>query len=124
MNIRCLGGWVEGVQHEPTKIGTKEPITDSSFTDGVCDRCCRTMAVTITCRWCSKAETHCGICADCLTILTAWIGEPALELTIFRTAAEPVTGSYDGAGVVSRLRTAMKQPTYLGFALRALVVAR
>lgn len=120
MIVRCLGGWTDSLIHEPTTIGTKEPIADTQISDGACDRCCKAMHVTINCRWCEKAETDTGLCLDCVKALGARAGKPFLELTVFRAGASPIWGTYDGTSAMLRLGSAMRNPNYCGFALRAL----
>lgn len=118
MIIRCLGGWAEGGEHAPATIGQKEPMTDPSPTDGCCDRCCWLLQLPITCRWCGEIPTRSGICLKCENTLACMVGDYNIELSVFRAGRLPITGKYDGAGVILRLRAGMERPEYCGFALR------
>jgi hypothetical protein len=119
MRIRCLGGWTDDA-HDPVFIGQKEPLADTRISDAACDRCCRAMSILIDCRRCGKVPTFSGLCQRCENQLETHLGEPAFRLSVFRAGAEPLVGPYDGAGVMLRLRAAMKEPDYCGFALEAL----
>ncbi|MDD5303331.1 MAG: hypothetical protein PHS14_09505 [Elusimicrobia bacterium] len=119
MITRCLGTWTDR-EHEPVVIGAKEPLSDTRISDGCCDRCCRLMQVPIECRLCGQAETAVGLCGSCEKRLQSQLGEPAYELEVFRAGFKSLSGQYDGAGVLLRLKTSMKDPAYCGFRLQAL----
>lgn len=122
MIVRCLGGWTD-VTHAPLTIGVKEPLADTRTSDGCCDRCCALMGARIECRWCEDADSANGLCPRCWIHLERRLGMPCVQLTVYRFGAESLSGSYDGAGAILRLRTAMKESNYAGFGLRALVGA-
>lgn len=99
-------------------LGAKEPIEDERITDGACDRCCKAMKIDVACRWCGEPHTVQGLCIACEFKLERQMGRPNIELSVFRSGGGPMVGAYDGAGFMLRLKAAMDQPDYCGFAMR------
>lgn len=118
MTTRCKGGW-NGNAHVPADLGG---VPSELISDGMCDRCARAMGELITCRWCKKVDTAIGLCERCELALSSNMGRPIAELSVYRQGSAPLTGQYDGAGAMLRLRASMQEPGYAGFQLRALVV--
>lgn len=119
MITRCLGTWTTK-EHAPVEMGTKEPLHDERPSDTACDACLRAMRVPVVCKWCEKIGTVSGLCDRCELRLSVQVGRPTVELAVYRAGCEPLSGQYDGAGAVLRLRAAMKEPGYCGFSLRAM----
>lgn len=120
MILRCLGGWTDK-PHDPVLIGEKEPLADTRISDSCCDRCCKLMDVSIRCRLCNEIDTVVGICGRCEGRLRTHLGKPAYEFEVYRVGFKPLSGQYDGAGVLARLSTSMRDPAYCGFRLRVMV---